>query len=176
MNPEKFALAVALAVFAGGMIGLALQRFLPEKHTTGPSRDMIGAVTGLLTLLCALTSGLLIWTAYGVYAGQNAAIQNLAAKALQLDLTLQDYGPEAMPERLALRDRLGKAIDQVWGTKESDANFAANSFAAAIKTLRDPQKTLATSSPRLTSRRRRSPRRNRSSKRSARRACRWPSL
>ncbi len=108
---------------------------------------MIGAVTGLLTLLCALTSGLLIWTAYGVYAGQNAAIQNLAAKALQLDLTLQDYGPEAMPERLALRDRLGKAIDQVWGTKESDANFAANSFAAAIKTLRDPQKTLATLKP-----------------------------
>ncbi len=147
MNPEKFAAAVAIAVFTGGLIGLFLQRFLPEKHTTGPSRDMIGAVTGLLTLLCALTSGLLIWTAYGVYAGQNAAIQNLAAKTLQLDFTLQDYGPEAMPERLALRDRVGKAVDQVWGTKESDANFVANSFAAAIKALRDPEKEFETLKP-----------------------------
>src|SRR5271166_7096339 len=124
MNPEKFAAAVAVAIFVGGLIGLAFQRALPEKHTTGPARDMIGAVVGLLTLLCALVSGLLIWTAYGVYAGQNAAIQNLAAKALQLDLALEDYGPDAMPERLALRDRVRKTIDQVWGTRESDANFA----------------------------------------------------
>ena len=51
MSPEKFAAAVAVAVFAGGLIGLVLQRALHEKHTTGPSRDMIGAVVGLLTLL-----------------------------------------------------------------------------------------------------------------------------
>ena len=37
--------------------------------------------------------GLLIWTAYGVYAGQNLAVQTLAAKVLQLDLALADYGP-----------------------------------------------------------------------------------
>ena len=142
MNPEKFAVAVAVAVFAAGLLGLVLQRTLPERHTTGPSRDMIGAVVGLLTLLCALVSGLLIWTAYGVYAGQNAAIQNLAAKALQLDLALEDYGPDAMPERLALRDRVGKTIDQVWGARESDANFAANDFAVAVRILRDPAKAL----------------------------------
>jgi len=147
MNPEKFAAAVAVAVFAGGLIGLALQRTLPERHTTGPSRDMIGAVAGLLTLLCALTSGLLIWTAYGVYAGQNTAIQTVASKVLQLDLTLADYGPEAMPERLALRDRLGKTIDQIWGARESDANFAANSFAAAIQNLREPEKALSHLNP-----------------------------
>ena len=149
MNPEKFAVAVAVAVFAAGLVGLVLQRTLSERHTTGPARDMIGAVVGLLTLLCALVSGLLIWTAYGVYAGQNAAIQNLAAKILQLDLALEDYGPEANPERAALRDRLGKTIDQVWGARESesDANFAADNFAAAIKVLRDPQKALGRLQP-----------------------------
>ena len=50
------------------------KQLLPEEHTAGPARDMIGAVVGLLTLLCALVTGLLIWTAYGVYAGQNTAI------------------------------------------------------------------------------------------------------
>ena len=63
MSAEKFALAVAIAVFAGGVIGLILQRILHETFTTGGPRDMIGAVVGLLTLLSALTMGLLIWTA-----------------------------------------------------------------------------------------------------------------
>src|SRR5271163_500349 len=140
MSSEKFALGVA--VFAGGLLGFVLQRTLPEQHTTGPSRDMIGAVAGLLTLLCALVAGLLIWTAYGVYAGQNAAIQTVASKVLQLGLALKDYGPEANPVRAQLRERLGKTIDQVWGSRESDNNFVANNFAAAIQVMRDPEKVL----------------------------------
>jgi hypothetical protein len=136
MSPEQFAFAIAVAVFAGGSIGLILQRVLPEKHTTGAARDMIGAVAGLLTLLSALTLGLLIWTAYGVYAGQNAAVQGLAAKVLQLDLALSDYGPDATPMRKELRDGLGKTIDEVWGADQTDANFAADNFAAALRNLR----------------------------------------
>ena len=75
MNPEIFALAVTAAVFAGGAVGLILQRSLHEKYTSGGPRDMIGAVVGLLTLLSALVLGLLIWTAYGTYSGQKAAVQ-----------------------------------------------------------------------------------------------------
>ena len=142
MSPEKFALVVAIAVFAGGAIGLLLQRTLPESFTTEGPRDMIGAVVGLLTLLSALTMGLLIWTAYGVYAGQNAAIQSLAAKALQLDLALADYGPEAKNFRLQLRDGLGETIDAVWGANESDTNFAANGFAAALHNMRAREQAL----------------------------------
>src|SRR5208337_2142372 len=65
----------------------------------------------------------------------------------QLDLALADYGPEATAERAALRDRLGKTIDQVWGTRESDANFAANSFASAIQVMRDPEKAIGNLQP-----------------------------
>ena len=105
MSPERFALGVAVAVFAGGAVGLFLQHLLPEKFTTGGPRDMIGAVVGLLTLLSALVLGLLIWTAYGVYSGQNLAVQTLAAKDLQLDLALADYGPDATPLRAHIRRR-----------------------------------------------------------------------
>ena len=97
---------------------------------------MIGAVVGLLTLLSALVLGLLIWTAYGVYAGQNLAVQTLAAKALQFDLALADYGPEATPERREIRDELGKTIDEVWRADQTDQNFVANNFAAAVKNER----------------------------------------
>jgi hypothetical protein len=92
MSPDRFALAVAVALFASGLIGVVLQRALHESFTTGGPRDMIGAIVGLLTLLSALTLGLLIWTAYGVYIGQNTTIQTLAAKVLQLDLALADWG------------------------------------------------------------------------------------
>ena len=147
MSPEKFAFGVAVAVFAGGSIGLILQRVLPESFTTGGPRDMIGAVVGLLTLLSALVLGLLIWTAYGVYSGQNLAVQTLAAKVLQLDLALADYGPDATPMRVQVRQNLAKTIDQIWGANESDADFVANNFAAAVQSLRNREAALAALHP-----------------------------
>jgi len=107
----------------------------------------IGAVAGLLTLLSALTMGLLIWTAYGVYAGQNIAIQTLAAKFLQLDLALANYGPDAKDLRLQLHEGLSKTIDAVWGANESDANFGANNFAEAIRNMRTRNVALETLHP-----------------------------
>jgi Protein of unknown function (DUF4239) len=143
MSSDRFAFLVAIAMFAAGLLGLVLQRVLPDDHTTGGSRDMIGAVVGLLTLLCALVTGLLIWTAYGVYSSQNAQIQALASKVMQLDLALSDYGPEANPARAQLREALGKTIDQVWGANQSDSNFAANTFASALQNMRAREKVLA---------------------------------
>ena len=143
MSPEKFAFGVAVAVFAGGAIGLILQRLLHESFTTGGPRDMIGAVVGLLTLLSALVLGLLIWTAYGVYSGQNLAVQTLAAKVLQLDLALADYGPDATPVRAEVRQSLAKTIDQIWRANDSDADFVANNFAAAVQSLRNREAALA---------------------------------
>jgi Protein of unknown function (DUF4239) len=142
MSSDNFAFLVAVAMFAAGLLGLFLQRVLPEHHTMGGSRDMIGAVVGLLTLLCALVTGLLIWTAYGVYSSQNVQIETLASKVMQLDLALADYGPEANAARAQLRDTLAKAIDQIWGASESDGNFAANNFASAIQNARTRQKAL----------------------------------
>jgi hypothetical protein len=147
MSPEKLALAIGVAVFAAGSLGLVLHRVLPEKHITGGGKDVIGAVVGLFTLLSALVLGLLIWTAYGVYSGQNVAIQTLASKVLQLDLALSDYGPEAKDLRTQLRQGLSKTIDEVWGANESDANFVANNFSAAIHNLRARNTALAALHP-----------------------------
>ena len=146
MNPEKFSFAVGVAVFAGGSFGLILHRVLPERHVTGGGRTW-SARSSLFTLLSALVLGLLIWTAYGVYAGQNVAIQTLAAKVLQLDLALSDYGPGANDARAQLRKDLGKTLDEVWGSKESDAHFVANNFVAAIHNLRSRDASLAALHP-----------------------------
>jgi hypothetical protein len=46
---------------------------------------MVGAVTGLVTLLLALVLGLLIWTAFGVCSTQKASIQPMAINDLKFD-------------------------------------------------------------------------------------------
>ena len=47
-------LAVGLLALAMGLVGLYLKRRLPERHMSMGSRDMIGAIMGLLSLLLAL--------------------------------------------------------------------------------------------------------------------------
>jgi hypothetical protein len=66
---------------------------------------------------------------------------------LQLDLALADYGPEAKGAQAQLRQGLGKTIDEIWGFRESDVNFVANNFAAAIQNLRNREATLAALHP-----------------------------
>jgi hypothetical protein len=97
--------------------------------------------------LSALVLGLIIWTAYGVYSGQNIAIQTLAAKILQLDLALTDYGPEASAGRAQLRQDLAKTIGQIWTADSDQSQSAAHNFAAAIETLRHKEAYLASLAP-----------------------------
>jgi hypothetical protein len=138
MNSVVIALCVAALTFAGGVVGLILQRALPEKFTTGGSRDMIGAVVGLLTLVSALVTGLLIWTAYGVYSSQSLAVQNLAAKVLQEDLALADYGADAAPGRASLHESLARTIDQIWAS-HCDSDFVSRNVEETIDNLRAGQ-------------------------------------
>jgi hypothetical protein len=138
MNSVTIALCVAGLTFAGGVIGLILQRSLHERFTTGGPRDMIGAVVGLLTLLSALVTGLLIWTAYGVYSSQNLAVQNFSARVLQEDLALADYGADAAPARASLRKSLERTLDQMWGA-HNDSDFVSRNLQAAIDNLRTGQ-------------------------------------
>lgn len=99
MSSATVALDVVVVVFAGGVVGVSLQHALPEKYTTGGTRDLIERVVGLLTVLTTLVLGLMIWTAYGVYSSQNAAVQSFAQRVVQEDMALADYGPDAAAAR-----------------------------------------------------------------------------
>ena len=122
-------LGVALATFAGGLVGWAVRRAHPERDVSESLRDMIGAIGGLLSLLTALVLGLLIWQSYGVYSGQLSAVRTLATEFLELDQALADYGPEAAHGRVQLKDDLERLVEDIWG---SDQNFAARNFGATV--------------------------------------------
>jgi hypothetical protein len=130
MSSLAISLIVTGLIAAGGLFGLVLQRVLPERHTMDKARDMIGGVVGQLTLLLVLVNGLLIWTAYGVYSTQQTELQTLAARALEFDLEMRQYGPEADQARSILRTDLVWAHEQFWGDDTSRAAAYGASYKA----------------------------------------------
>jgi hypothetical protein len=138
--------AVMTVVFAGGAIGLQLQRTLPEGYTTGGPRDMIGAVTGLVTLLLALVLGLLIWTAFGVYSTQKASIQTVAINDLKFDAALGEFGPEASEGRKILRSGIEHTIAQIWGGGY-DGDFVTKNYRFALASLKEREAFLSALQP-----------------------------
>jgi len=130
MSSLAISLIVTGVIVAGGVLGLVLQRVLPERYTMDKARDMIGGVVGQLTLLLVLVNGLLIWTAYGVYSTQQTELQTLVARALEFDLEMRQYGPEADEARGMLRTDLVWAHEQFWGDDTSRAAAYEASYKA----------------------------------------------
>jgi uncharacterized protein YneF (UPF0154 family) len=93
MTSTWISVTVGVLTFCVGVLGLYLKRFLPERHMSAGSRDMIAAVMGLLSLLLALVLGTLVGSAYGFFAAQKVDVQSLCARALELDLAFRQYGP-----------------------------------------------------------------------------------
>ena len=96
-------------------LGLVPPRLLPERHSAEKSRDMIAAVVGLVSLLLALVLGTLVGSAYAFYSNQKAEMESLAAKALQLDIALSEYGPETGFAREKMKDTLSSIRGMIWG-------------------------------------------------------------
>ena len=149
MSSLAISLVVTGLIAAGGVVGLVLQGVLPERYTADKARDMIGGVVGQLTLLLVLVNGLLIWTAYGVFSNQQTELQTITARALEFDLEMRQFGPEAEQARSILRTDLVWAHEQFWGDDTSraaayDASYKAmgsmNTFLDSL-TAKTPEQT-----------------------------------
>lgn len=119
MSSLHVTIAIGIAIWASGLIGLVLARLLPEAHTSDRSRDILGGVVGLIGLLLALVLGLLIWTSYGVTQTQKSELQLLNARALEFDLELKQFGPEADKARQLMRTEMVWAHEQFWGEAQA---------------------------------------------------------
>jgi len=115
MTTVLISVAVSVLTFGLGMLGLYIQRLLPERHMSTGSKEMIGAILGLVSLLLALVLGTLVGSAYGFFATQKANIETLCARSLELDLAFRQYGAETQPLREALRASMTGAYDAIWG-------------------------------------------------------------
>jgi hypothetical protein len=116
------AFAVAVLTFGSGMVGLYLQKRLPQEHMTGGSRDMVLAVIGLVTLLLALVLGTLVGNTYAFFATQKSELETFASRAILLDQALAQYGPEARPLRDRMKEGLTQSYQLFWRGADVDPN------------------------------------------------------
>jgi hypothetical protein len=114
------AIIVTVLTFAGGLLGLVLQSRLPDQHSVEKSRDMIGSVMGLVTLLLALVLGTIVGSAYFFSATQQSELQGLSAQWIQIDEALAQFGPDAKPLRDNLKESLNKNLKLFWGGGDVD--------------------------------------------------------
>jgi len=108
------AIAVALTTFGASLVGMALQWVVPADVLT-TSKGSVGAMVGLVTLLLALVLGLLVFTAFSVFTTQQSEAQSLGPVVIELDVILEQYGPEAIRGRVGLREALGRSRRRFFG-------------------------------------------------------------
>jgi hypothetical protein len=133
MQSIVIAFAACLLTFGFGVGGHLLRRRVSERHMSGGSKEMIGAVMGLVTLLLALVLGTLVGSSYSVFAAQKANVETLCMRAVQLDLAFREFGADADPLRKVLESSMQGAYDAVWGSggayrQQFDASVYMASF------------------------------------------------
>lgn len=97
------ALLIFVSTFASALAGLYLRNRLPNEHFSQPSIDAIKLATGLLATMAALVLGLLVSSAKNSLDSVNSELTRSAAKIMQLDRILGEYGPAAESVRAAMR-------------------------------------------------------------------------
>ena len=117
MRSYRQAMVVALTTFAASLLGMALRLVVPAQVLNN-SKATIGGMAGLITLLLALVLGLLVYTAFTVYSTQQSEAQGLGPVVIELDDLLEQYGPEALRGRVALREALEHSRRRFFGDPE----------------------------------------------------------
>jgi len=144
-------LGVGVLTFGFGYLGMWLQKLLPESHMTSGSREMIGAIMGLITLLLALVLGTLVGSAYGFFAIQKSNVETLGARVIQLDMALEQYGPEAAPIREGLKGAINGAYQSIWGAGANSEAPGIETYLPGFKRLNVSIASLTPKSPMQTS-------------------------
>jgi hypothetical protein len=138
---------VGVLTFAFGYLGMLLQRMLPQQHMTSGSRDMIGAVQGLIALLVALVLGTLVGSAYAFFAIQKSNVETMGSRAIALDMALEQYGPEAAPLRQGLKMAIEHIYEEVWSGHVDPQTLAVRTYLPSFRKLNEGISALSPKTP-----------------------------
>jgi ABC-type multidrug transport system fused ATPase/permease subunit len=151
MQSVIISVAVGLLAFAMGLVGLYLKRRLPERHMSMGSRDMIGAIMGLLSLLLALVLGILVGSAHQFFTSQKAELESLGARSLELELAFRQYGPETEPLRQMMKTSVQEAYDAAQGNRKAyEQHFEIGDYLSKFEKWNDMVASLAPHTPQQT--------------------------
>jgi hypothetical protein len=113
------ALLVFACIFGAAMLGMLIRAMLPAHHLSSETKDSVKLAMGLVATMVALVLGLLIASAKTTYDAEKQGIAQMAAKIVNLDRLLANYGPETKEPRDMLRHAVERIIDRMWPGKSS---------------------------------------------------------
>ena len=162
MNSSTIGFISAGCIFGGVLLGMLLQKVLPEHHLDTPSKDTVKVGAGMLATLTALVLGLLVSSAKSSFDAMNAGIAQTGAKIILFDHILADYGPETKEVREQLRDTVASVIERIWpekkgglgGLRALESVDAAETMQAKLRELtpkNDLQKSLLAQASQISS-------------------------
>jgi hypothetical protein len=103
-----------VSVVAFALLGARLRGVLPVEHLSSDSKDVIKLGTGLIATLVALILGLLVAGAKSSFDAKRDELKQIAARIVQIDRTLRQFGPEAAGPRRALRALVAARVERSW--------------------------------------------------------------
>ncbi len=117
-NPATIAVTILLFVFGGALLGLWVQRMLPDHHLDGETKEVVRLATALIATISALVLSLLVASASNSFSRYDDELTQNAARVVMLDRTLQEYGPETNNIRAALKNRFEKRVELLHASLE----------------------------------------------------------
>ena len=148
MQSVIISVAVGLLAFVMGLVGLYLKRRLPERHMTTGSRDMIGAIMGLLSLLLALVLGILVGSAHQFFVSQKAELESLGSQSLELELAFRQYESETESLRQMMKASVQEAHEAAQGDRKAfEQHFEIGSYLSKFEKWNDMLASLTPHTP-----------------------------
>lgn len=114
MNSIVIGLISVACVFGGALLGMALQRALPDHHLSKDSHEIVKLGAGMIATLTALVLGLLVSSAKSSFDTMSDGIVQGGTKIILLDRVLAQYGSETKVIRQQLKRGLAASIEHVW--------------------------------------------------------------
>src|SRR5215475_1504529 len=111
MNPVNVSLLVFACAFGSALLGMLVERLLPDHHLSPESKDVIRVAMGMVATTAALVLGLLVYSAKSFYDTQTAEVTQLAANVVLLDGVLAHYGPESADARAELQRSIQRHLE-----------------------------------------------------------------
>jgi hypothetical protein len=142
MNSTLIGLLSVACIFGGALLGMGLQKALPDHHLGKDSHEIVKLGTSMIALLTAMVLGLLVSSAKSSFDTMNTGIVQQSARVILLDRLLAQYGAETKPIREQLRRGLAALIEQLWprertGVRDLTSFERANGLELIQAGLRD---------------------------------------
>jgi hypothetical protein len=110
VNSAVVGFVVFALVFAGALLGILLNRVLPQAHLSKETQDVIRLSTGMLSVLASLVLGLLIASAKTSFDRIDTDVRQFSSSVIELGDSLRGLGPPAAPALTLLHDYVTRSV------------------------------------------------------------------